>query len=514
MSRTAKKTEGKKISEAYERKRREFRDLVSRIEYYQYTLKSLVYWDKITYMPKEGIEYRSKVMSFLADEQYKLMSGREFAGFVTYFEGNRRNDEITEAMLHRIRRSSQYINKIPEEEYRSYIELIAVSERIWEQARSKGDFGIFQPYLKKILETFRRFAEYWGYGESPYDALLGYYEEGLTCEELDSYVKKLKAFLISSLKKIRSCEGKVEQRLPEVEPRKQATVWRMLLEEIGFDLNAGRIDRGSHTTILANSPSDVRIVNDESETDFMAGFFNTLHSGGKGIYQQSIDKALLGTFLAEAPSFTMEESIGRLYENIIGRSHGFIRFFGPKVLPGLSEFQEFSAEDLYRHVNRVNPSSLRAEADELTYLLHIIIRYELERMMIEGKLEPKDLPKLWNEKYKEYLGVSPKDDGEGILQDIHWAAGYMGYFPTYIVANLMSSQIAAAIERDHGSLEELTARGEFSTIRAWLTRHIFRYGARYTTRELVEKATGEVLGPSYYMDYLREKYSAVYGISL
>lgn len=508
----AENTSGQSVS--YEAKLQRFQDLVRRVEYYQYTLKSLIYWDKITYMPPAGIDYRSKVMAFLADEQYQLLSGREFGSYVRYFDHHERNNDVTSAMLHRIRRSSAYVNRIPEEEYRDYIELIAVSEQIWDRARLTADFAMFQPYLKRIVETFRRFAACWGYEKSPYDALLGYYEEGLTCEGLDRSVEGLKDFLVSAAQRIRARGLRPFPPLPPVGGECQRQVWNMLLQGIGFDLNAGRIDLGSHTTVLANSPADVRIVNSYNERDFGAGLFNTLHSGGKGIYQQSIDPELLGTFLAEAPSFTMEESIGRLYENIIGRSRGFFEQFWPRISSLVPELKFFTAEDIFRRANALHPSPLRAEADELTYLLHVIIRYELERDLIEGSLEVEDLPGRWREKYQAYLGVCPKNDAEGVLQDIHWAAGYMGYFPTYFVANLMSAQIASALERELGPLDELAGRGDLTAVSRWLGEHIFRYGARYSTRELLERATGEPLEPHYYQDYLRKKFSGVYGISL
>ena len=210
----------------------------------------------------------------------------------------------------------------------------------------------------------------------------------------------------------------------------------------------------------------------------------------------------------------MEESIGRLYENIIGRSRGFFEWFWPGITSLAPELKFFSGEDLFRRVNALHPSPLRAEADELTYLLHVIIRYELERDLIEGTLEVEDLPRRWREKYQAYLDVCPKNDAEGVLQDIHWAAGYMGYFPTYIVANLMSAQITASLERELGPLDALVGRGDLATVSRWLGEHIFRCGARYSTRELLERATGEPLAPHYYQDYLRKKFSGVYGVAL
>ncbi|MGN0714335.1 MAG: carboxypeptidase M32, partial [Anaerovoracaceae bacterium] len=272
-------------------------------------------------------------------------------------------------------------------------------------------------------------------------------------------------------------------------------------------------DTGAHPTILANSPSDVRIVNAYRQEDLRYGLFNVLHSGGKGIYQQSIDPALLGTFLAEVPSFAMEECIGRFYENILGRSRGFWSYFFDQICAAVPDFSERTPRDFYEDVNRISSSRIRLEADQLTYLLHIIIRYELERELINGRLTVSNLPQAWNQKYEDYLGMSPENDREGVLQDIHWAAGYVGYFPTYIVADLTAAQLAASIEKECGSLESLMETGNFAAITDWLRANIFCSGARYTAEELTLRATGEPLTSGYYMDYLRKKFSEVYNLT-
>lgn len=499
---------------AYDMRLERFRDIVGRIEHYRNTAGSLVYWDKITYMPPGGIEYRSKILSFLADEQYKLLSGKEFTGHVRYFSGNRKNSALTDAMLHRISRSSAFINRIPEDEYRRYVELIAIAEQVWAKAKEAGDFEIFRPYLEDIVETFRSFAEYWGYERSPYDALLDYYEEGLSSAQLDGVLEELKSFLIASAKKLSRLSGERQTALPQIDWARQQQVWQVLLKETGFDLDRGRVDLGSHTTVLSNSPSDVRIVNSFNEKGFISGVLNTLHSGGKGIYRQSIDGELVGTLLAEAPSFTFEEGIGRLYEDIIGRSRGFCGRFCRQASVFVPELKAMGADGLYRELNTVRPTALRVSADELTYLIHIIIRYELERQLIEGKLRVCELPGRWNELYGDYLGVRPASDAEGILQDVHWAAGYLGYFPTYVVANLESAQVAQALSRGMGPLDEFVAEGDFNAINGWLTEHIYRWGALYSSSELLQRATGQKLSPVHYMDYLRNKYSEVYGVSL
>ncbi len=498
----------------YDTRLAEFKELISRIEYLRYTQNSLIYWDKITHMPQDGIEYRSKVMGFFADEQYKLLSSSKFRGHVRYFNKHKKNDEITDAMVRRLMRNSQFINRIPEEEYSQYTELITKSDKIWELAKKDNDFNLCKPYLEQIFEFFKKFATYWEYDKDPYDALMEYYVDDLSTEKIDGIIEEVKPFLIETVSKLKQAEeeGKLMEPLdvPIVDGNTQSKVWEMILSEIGFNFDAGRVDMGAHPTILANSPSDVRIVNSFREDHIKTGIFNVLHSGGKGIYQQSISKDLLGTLLAEVPSFAMEEAIGRFYENVLGRSFGFWTYFYDKIVELVPELKKYSVRQIYEDVNYAKPSKIRVEADELTYLLHIIIRYELEREIINGRLSVEELPDAWNEKYENYLGVKPKTDSEGVLQDIHWAAGYVGYFPTYLVSNMIASQLFAAIEKDCGNLDELMSDGKFDVINNWLSDNIFRHGAVYGTLDLLEKVTGEPLTSKHYIDYLRNKFSEVY----
>ncbi|MGF6375485.1 carboxypeptidase Taq [Clostridiales Family XIII bacterium PM5-7] len=495
----------------YEHRLEELKELITNIEYVRYTLNSLIYWDKITYMPPEGIEYRSRVMGFMADQQYQMMAGRKFTSHVKFFDGHKRNSNKTNAMIKRIRLSASYVNKIPEDEYREYIKLIAVSEQVWHKARKENDYNLFKPYLSKIIETFKSFANYWGYEHDPYDALLGYYEEGLNVKEMDEVVESVKEPLLSMVDFVKN-KHKPEKNLciGNIELERQKKVWELLLEKIGFDFNAGRLDTGSHTTILANSPGDVRVVNDYQEDDIRMGIFNVLHSGGKGVYQQRIDKGLLGTFLAEAPSFATEEAVGRFYESIIGRSRGFWEHVYPEVIEIIPEIEEIGFESFFKSINDYKPSLIRMDADELTYLIHVIIRYELEKDLIHDELTVADLPSAWNDKYQQYLGLRPSKDSEGVLQDIHWAAGYVGYFPSYFVSNLAAAQFAAAIERDKGDMRQLLASGNMETINQWMEEHIYRHGAIYSFSELIAKETGEALNAEHYIGHLRNRLSEVY----
>ena len=498
----------------YQSQLTELKGMIEKIEYYKYTTDALIYWDKITYMPRNAIEYRSKVMSFLAGEQYRLLSDSRFQKLIRFFNGNAKNDFVTNAMIRRLIRNSESIRAVPEAEYQKYVQLIAVSEQVWAEAKEKNDFSYFRPYLARIFTTFRNFAEYWGYEKEPYDALLGYYAEDLTTETIDTMTAQLKPVLIGLLNQVeeKNKNGSAPKKIDigPVSREQQQAVWTMILKKIGFNFDSGRVDIGSHPTILANSPDDIRVVNTFSENGFWGGIFNILHCGGRGVYKQSISRELMGTLLAESPTFAVEEAIGRFYENIIGRSKGFWQYIYEPLTDILPQLKTYTPQDLFEAVNHAQPSLIRLEADELTYLLHIIIRYELEKDLISGALDVDDLPDAWSSKYEEYLSIRPEHDGEGVLQDIHWAAGYVGFFPSYFMANVTAAQMAAVMAQEIGDLDQLMQQQSFGKINDWLTQNMYCYGAVYSGRELMEKVCRGTFSSTYYIDYLRNKYSEVY----
>ena len=466
----------------YQSQLTELRGMIEKIEYYKYTTDALIYWDKITYMPRNAIEYRSKVMSFLAGEQYRLLSDTRFQKLIRFFNGNAKNDFVTNAMIRRLIRNSESIRAVPEAEYQKYVQLIAVSEQVWAEAKEKNDFSYFRPYLDRIFKTFRNFAEYWGYEKDPYDALLGYYAEDLTTETIDTMAAQLKPVLIELLNLVE------EKNKTGSAPKK---------------IDIGPVSR-------EQQQDDIRVVNTFSENGFWGGIFNILHCGGRGVYKQSISRELMGTLLAESPTFAVEEAIGRFYENIIGRSKGFWQYIYEPLTDILPQLKTYTPQDLFEAVNHAQPSLIRLEADELTYLLHIIIRYELEKDLISGALDVDDLPDAWSSKYEEYLGIRPEHDGEGVLQDIHWAAGYVGFFPSYFMANVTAAQMAAVMAQEIGDLDQLMQQQSFDKINDWLTQNIYCYGAVYSGRELMEKVCRGTFSSTYYIDYLRNKYSEVY----
>lgn len=506
---------------SYETRLSEFREQVKRIEYQKNTLNSLIYWDKITNMPEKGIEYRAKVMASLGDQMYSMMTDQRFINNIKYLNGNRKNSDLTDAIIKRIVESSESINLIPKHEYGSYIELIAVSENIWEKAREKNDYDMLAPYLEQIFSFFKCFAEYWGYEDNPYDALMNYYVDGMTVAKVDRLVSEIKPFLINSLSKINNNKVPRNFSMPaKLKITAQEKLCKELLKSIGFDFDAGRVDSGAHPTVLANSPFDVRIVNNYKEDNLFFGLFNVLHSGGKGLYHQSIDKDLVGTFLAEVPSFALEEAVGRLYEDIVGRSKAFWNYFGETLLRYIENDStaQYAAGNIssecYEYVNQVKESQIRIEADELSYLLHIIIRYELEKEVINNRLEEKDLPDAWAEKCKECFGEAPSDYASGILQDIHWAAGYVGYFPTYIYASLISAQLAGSFIKESATPLDSSLGFSLESLKDWLTKNLFKYGAKYSTEEVVKIATGKQISHDEFISYLKNKFSDVYQIKL
>lgn len=496
-----------------------FNEVVREIEYLKCTLNATLYWDNLVCMPKDSIIYRSKVMGFLANEQHKRIHNKDFMETLKYLEATKtKNNPKLNGTIAQLKRTLNYINLIPEKVYQEYRSLLAISESEWSVAKTENSYKRISPYLKKIFEYYSVFAECWGYEDEPYDALLGYYEDGLTTKKLDYSLEKIKPFLLDSLNKINEVSlSKDYTRISGisfVSKEEQLELSKFLLGLMGFDFNKGRVDIGSYPTILSAGPNDVRIINDYKTDNLLYGIYNILHSAGKGIYQQNIDNSLTGTLLAEPPSFVIEEAIGRLYENIIGRSKGFSKFIDEQMKTRFSHIKGITAEDLYFAVNKVSTSNDRVEADEIGSLLHILVRYEIEKDLINKNISIEDLPDIWKSKYKNYLGLDIESEDKSLLQDIHWSAGYIGYFPTYFLGNMMAAQIGNSIESTLGSTEAIIEKGDFNVIKNWLSQKIFSDGATKSSNELLIQATGEGISAEYLIKHLRTKYSEVYKINL
>lgn len=496
-----------------ETKLQQLKEHISKIEEFQ-RMTAIIYWDMKICMPKKALEQRAKTLSVIDSEAFKLLTGSKTKEFLEYFSSVIDKLEPTDkAMIRKLKKEYDLVNKIPEKLYNEYSMIKALSEAAWEEAREKDDFSIFEPHLEKIVEFERRLTEYYGYEDNKYDALLGRFEEGMTVKKLDKLFGQLKDGILELLKYVKESHKKTNLDFlhKSFDIEKQKELSQYLLDVIKFDKESGRLDETTHPFTTNFGNKDVRITTHYYESDLLSNLFSIIHEGGHGLYELNIKDNLLGTGLAEGASMGIHESQSRFYENIIGRSKEFLSVIFQKIKEIFPSFEDVSLDDFYKAVNNVEPSLIRTEADELTYSLHIIIRYEIEKKLINGEIEVKDLPRIWKEKYIEYLGVEPKTDSEGIIQDMHWSDGSFGYFPSYALGNLYGGQFLNKMLKDNKDVfSNLEKTGDITYINEWLSNNIHQFGSIYTPSELIKKVTGEELSSKYFLDYLNNKYKKIY----
>jgi carboxypeptidase Taq len=496
----------------------EFKRYMKKIAYYHHAL-GVLYWDSRTNIPSKGMDQRSEVLGFFSTAVYQLTVAPEMDRFLAEL-GTEANlaqlDRVTAKAVLEYKKETDRLKKIPPAVYEEYVVLTAKAENVWEEAKQTSNFKLFEPYLTKIVAFNRKFADLWGYQGHPYDALLEPYEPGMTVAILDPLFGGLREATVALLKRIQAGGRPVEMSFFKGRFAKasQEELVRFLLQEIGFDFTAGNLAESVHPfTGGANHPGDVRLTTHYYEDNLLSSILSCIHEGGHGIYEQNIDPALINTPLGTGSSMGIHESQSRFYENMIGRSQSFWQRYYPKVqMLFPNEFRQVKLEDFYRGVNQVTPSLIRTEADELTYNLHIILRYEIEKALIEGSCQVADLPQVWNAMMQEYLGVTPHNDAEGVLQDMHWSGGSFGYFPSYAIGNIYSAQFAAAMERAGINLEQFIANGDLKRIKRWLNQQIHWYGKTKTPAELLKDVTGETIDAGYLVRYFDWKYGDVYGI--
>ena len=475
----------------------------------------LVYWDMRTNMPSKAGELRSKVVEYLSGECFRLITSDKVGEFITDLKTYTNEMSLIERrMLEELERSYNETKKIPEDKYVQYVGLCSNSELAWEKAKAAKDFEIFKPYLEKVVGFQKEFIEYWGYNKDKYDTLLDKYELGLTTEKLDSIFSELRDGIIEVLNKIKGSKKKLNRAFlyGHFDANKQKELSLYILDKIGFDMEAGRLDVSVHPFTTNFGNKDVRLTTNYHEDEFTSALFSTIHEGGHGIYEQNISDDLECTGLQGGASMAIHESQSRFYENILGRSKEFCSYLLSIAKEYFEDFKNVSIDEFYEAMNYVEPSLIRTEADELTYGLHVIIRYEIEKELINGRISVDDLKDLWNKKYKEYLGVEPKDDAEGILQDMHWSDGSFGYFPSYALGNLYGAQMFNTLLNEKPNVMEEVKHGNLTEITKWLDEKVHMHGAIYTPEELIKQITGEELNPKYFIDYVKNKYYKIYDI--
>jgi len=505
-------TENRKKSEclsgAYER----LAPYLERAMAYQAAL-ILFEWDNETLAPEQAGPYTARVQGTLSAAYQELMTDEQVKTLLDQCDRETLTP-VQQAIVREAREEMEQLDLVPPEEYRAYQELVSESTRIWMKARKNQDFDAFAPTLEKIIFYQKKFAGYRAKdGQRMYDVMLDNYEKGFNMEKLDQFFRELKEELVPLLRQVMESPVEIPDDFlsGDYAEQKQRELAEYLAEYVGFDFGKGVLAESAHpfTTNLHNH--DVRITTHYGER-VDSSLFSVIHEAGHAIYEMGVDEELTQTFVGQGASMGMHESQSRFFENIIGRNEAFwVPLYSKlqEIFPG--QLGKVSREQFVKAINKVQPGLIRTQADELTYSLHVLVRYELEKQLIEEDLDVKELPKLWADKYEEYLGVRPENVAEGVLQDIHWSQGSFGYFPSYALGSAFGAQMYAYM-KGQMDFEQLLQDGKIEVIREYLREHVHRFGKMKTSREILKDMTGEDFDPKYYVEYLKEKYRRLYQI--
>lgn len=482
-------------------------------------INSLLHWDLDVNLPEYAVSGRAEQCACLTKLTARLWQDKELRMLLDSVSDDEEKLCLEErAIVRNLKWSSKYYTKVPEKTIIDFSKTSASALKAWQKAKQENNFKIFSPHLEKIVVLNKEIAGYLGFDNNPYDALLDLYEPGLTASFCKGLFDELRPFLVAFLRKIKDSKHYGKENLMHcgscdypIEKQKQLSEFVLL--RMGYDFKAGRMDVSQHAFTIMLGQNDTRITNTYKTNDFSRSLMVGMHEGGHALYDQGIKKEYSNTPLRTGASFGIHESQSRFWETHVGRSPEFLEFIFPFL-------QAFYKEKLSNEVldtvptvfNRVRAGVIRTAADEVTYNLHIMLRFEIESGLINGAIKVQDLPELWREKMNDYLGVVPETDSDGVLQDVHWSHGYMGYFPSYAMGNLYAAQFASKME-ENLDLKELIRHGEFSPIFHWLRENIHQHGGIYLPDELVKKVTGEKLNPKFFMDYIVGKYSKIYGLS-
>lgn len=486
------------------------------------SIGAVLHWDQETYMPEGAGDARAEHISYLSTLAHRLHTGEEFRnclkGLVNMETGEPlqpQTDADTHRMLYLAWKDYRDVSTLPADFVKELALLTSKSQQVWQKARVENDFNAFAPYLEKIIDFKRKEAEYYGYTTTPYDALIDKFEPGMNTEKITILFNRLKEALVQLVKDIREkgtpIDDKPMQRSFDVD--KQWEFGLKVAEVMGYDFTRGRQDKSAHPFTTTFHPTDVRITTRLLKNNFKTAIFSTIHETGHALYEQGLRIDDYGSPLGEPISFGIHESQSRIWENIIGRSRDFWYHFYPQLTAMFSRpLVNINLDRFYKMINTVKPSLIRVEADEVTYSLHIMLRFEIEALLIDGKLEVKDLPAAWDQKMEEFLGVRPEDYKDGVLQDVHWSMGAFGYFPSYALGNLYGAMMVNRMQKDIPELSETVKNGNLPIIREWLRNNVHSVGHRMDAEELIQKLTGESLSAEPFIHYLEKKYRDIYAL--
>lgn len=479
--------------------------------------EALLEWDEETYMPSGGVENRSEQLALLAGLLHERGTDPRIGELLAEVEGSELlADRSSPAAVNvrELRREYDRYVRLPRRLVEEVARITALAQKAWARARAEADFGAFRPWLEQIVELKRAEAECVGYAQEPYDALIEDHEPGMTSQIVARLFDALGRELVPLAAKIEETGRKPRLRAKATFPiERQRSFGQTVAIAVGFDPGRGRFDLGVHPCCSGIGPGDCRLVLRFDANDFVGGLLTILHEVGHGLYEQGLDPRHYGTPMGEPASVGMDEAQARLWEGRVGRSQGFWQHFYPRARELFPDpLRGIGLDQFYLAVNRVKPSLIRVNADEVTYNLHTLVRFELERAIMTGDLKPADIPEEWKAGYRRYLGIEPTNDREGCLQDGHWADGLIGYFPTYTLGDVFAAQLFATADAELGDLEQQFAQGEFSELVRWLSRKIYRQGGRFPSARLIENVTGSPPNHRPLVNALRAKYAVLYGL--
>ena len=495
----------------------EYKAKSKELEYLAHAV-SLMYWDMQTTAPEGGQEKLSDSITYFSTEAFKKSTSDEFYNLVCKLSEPEEYDKLDDVMKFDVSRNKKDLDKdrrVPADFYEEYVKTTTESSMIWPKAKQNNDWNLYKDALAKTIEAVKKYQGYANPDKKVYDALIDQFEEGMTQETIDRVFGELRQELVPMVEKITAAPQPDHSRFTMTIPaHKQAALCKFLVEYMGMDMKRFAQSETEHPFTTSMSMDDVRITNHYHENDIIQPIFSAIHEGGHALFEQNVDPKYKGTAAENINYMGLHESQSRFYENILGRNINFWKPIWPKVLEIVPEFKDVTLEEFVREINHVQNSFIRTDADEVTYCLHVILRYEIERAIFIDGVSVDELPALWNRKMEELLHIVPATDTEGILQDMHWGDGSFGYFPSYLLGSIYDGMFLEALEADLGPVDDILAAGDIKKITEWLRTNIHQYGSTRLSSEVLDKVCGKELSAKPLIRYFREKYSKVYGITL
>ena len=492
---------------------KKFKEYLNKIQQYNQAV-ALFMWDMQTGAPKESVESKIDSIGYFSTEVFRLSNAPEYGEMLEELgkpENFEKLDQGMQVTVRRYLRDFERTQRVPEEFYTELVTTQARSEQAWEEAKEADDFSIFAPHLDKVIRMMKEYVHYMEPDQDVYEVLIDMFEEGMNAETIDKLFDELKAGLAPLIEKINASEQadiSALDRKYDIEAQKK--VQDYLLRYIGFNFDRGTTGESMHPFTTTLCPGDVRVTNHYDETMPLSAMFSAIHEGGHAIFDQNINPEFRGTAAAEVNMMGLHESQSRFFENILGRNINFWIPIYDDIRELMPQLKEVPLETFMSAVNYVHPSLIRTEADEVTYCMHIILRYEMEKAIFKDHVPTDQLPELWNQKMKELLGVVPDSDASGILQDMHWSDGSFGYFPSYLLGSIYDGMFYEAAQRDLGDLDRILREGRVKEVTAWLNENIHRYGSCYTSKEVLERVCHQEVSAEPLLKFFEKRYSEIY----